>query len=237
MTPGDRSHEELRDDLAAYALGALPDGEARTLEIHLEECEPCRELLRWLAPAVDVLPASVEQRRPPDALRERLLDTVRAESEPQVETAETRPRRRWALRLPQLRPALAFAAVAVLAVGIAVGYELSDSGPGETPAGPVVSAVEPLGPERIEGTLARDGELATLRLERMPELRRDQVYEVWIERDGALEPSTLFVPDAERDATAAIRGSLDGADRILVTAEPRGGSDEPTGAPLLQARL
>ena len=47
----------LRDDLAAYALGALDEREAGAIEDHLDGCERCRERLRWLAPAVDLLPA------------------------------------------------------------------------------------------------------------------------------------------------------------------------------------
>ena len=35
-------HDELRDDLAAYALGALEEDEAERLRPHLETCEDCR---------------------------------------------------------------------------------------------------------------------------------------------------------------------------------------------------
>ena len=46
----------------------------------------------------------------------------------------------------------------------------------------------------------------------------------WVERDGTLEPSSLFVPRRDRTAEAAVAGSFDGADAVLVTREPRGGS-------------
>ena len=80
----------MRDDLAAYALGALDEREAGAIEDHLDGCERCRERLRWLAPAVDLLPASVEQRTPPPALRENLMATVRAEAAPAA-VAESSP--------------------------------------------------------------------------------------------------------------------------------------------------
>jgi anti-sigma-K factor RskA len=237
MSGADRSHEQVRDDLAAYALGALPEPEAATLEQHLAECDSCRAQLRWLEPALDLLPASVEQHRPPGALRDRLMETVRAEAGREAPSDAVAKRRRFGLRLPALRPAIAFAAVAVLAVGIGVGYGLSDGGSNEATSGSASTEVVPLGPTSVGGTLERQGGLATLRLERMPKLRRDQVYEVWIERGDQLEASTLFVLDSEREATAAVQGELTGADRVLVTAEPRGGSEHPTGAPLLEARL
>ena len=235
MSESGLTHDEIRENLAAYALGALPEAEAAVLGAHLEGCEGCRERLRWLAPAIDLLPASVEQRRPPDRLREELMETVRGEAGAVDAPRLTAwPKRRFGL--PALRPAFALGAAAVLAAGVAVGYGISDGG-GASPPTVAVNEVEGLGSNEIEGTLARQGDLATLRLDGMPKLRRDQVYEVWIDRDGKLEPSTLFVANAEREATAAISGDLAGADRVLVTAEPRGGSQTPTGAPLLKAAL
>ncbi len=54
--------ESLRDDLAAYSLGALDATEKVALERHLEGCDSCLERLVWLRPAVDLLPGSVTQR-------------------------------------------------------------------------------------------------------------------------------------------------------------------------------
>jgi hypothetical protein len=71
----------------------------------------------------------------------------------------------------------------------------------------------------------------------MPSLERDQVYEVWVQRDGRLEPSSLFVPRRNHSADAAVPGQLNGADAVLVTKEPRGGSRRPTSAPLLSVQL
>jgi hypothetical protein len=38
-------------------------------------------------------------------------------------------------------------------------------------------------------------------------------------------------------AEAAVPGPLEGADAVLVTREPRGGSRRPTSAPILEAAL
>ena len=43
--------------------GALEPGEAAELERHVEGCERCREEIRWLTPAVNALPESVERLR------------------------------------------------------------------------------------------------------------------------------------------------------------------------------
>lgn len=227
-------HERYRDDLAAYALGALQEGEAAELERHLAECEACRMQLRWLQPAVDVLPRSIEQIEPPSGLRERLMATVRAEAPDAsgIEAAAPRRRRRWGALI--LRPATAVAAAALLVVGAAGGYLVRGSGESSSV---IAARPTPDGPPNLAGTLEREDGSAILTMSRLPNLPRDDVYEVWVERDGALEPSSLFAPRRDGTAEAAVAGSLDDADAVLVTREPRGGSRQPTSRPLLRADL
>jgi anti-sigma-K factor RskA len=230
---GDRLH----DDLAAYALGALEPAEAAELERHIEDCKSCRERVEWLRPAVDVLPASVEQRTPPESLRENLLATVRAESA--ASEAQPAPQRAswWqGLRVAIARPAVAMTALIVLTVGVAAGYLIRGSGE-EMPAG-LVSA-RPLGPQaaQVSATLERHGDSATLHVQEMPELGADEVYEVWVRRAGVMEPRSTFVLGMDGGAEAAVPGPLGDADAVLVTAEPRPGSRQPTTEPLLEAPL
>jgi anti-sigma factor RsiW len=60
----DTRHDRHRDDLAAYALGALDEDEGEELRAHLEHCDECRQHLRWLQPAVDLLPRAVTSSSP-----------------------------------------------------------------------------------------------------------------------------------------------------------------------------
>ncbi len=46
------THEEIRDSLEAYALGALDDDEARVVGAHVADCAECREELRGLQDTV-----------------------------------------------------------------------------------------------------------------------------------------------------------------------------------------
>jgi hypothetical protein len=48
-----------------------------------------------------------------------------------------------------------------------------------------------------------------------------------------MRPSSLFVLQRNGTASAAIPKHLDGARRVLVTVEPRLGSDQPTSTPLV----
>jgi anti-sigma-K factor RskA len=227
-----RAHEAYRDDLAAYALGALEEGEATELRRHLEGCEECREHLRWLEPAVDVLPRTVPQVEPPPRLRRRMMATVRAESREATRAQARRaPRRDWAALV--LRPATAAAAAALLLAGALGGYLLHSP----TDRSSVVAARPTNAAPAASGTLERQEDVAILHVERMPALARDQVYETWVQRDGRVEPSSVFTLRNNRSGEAAIPGSLHGADAVLVTKEPAGGSPQPTSPPVLEADL
>ncbi len=231
--PDAQSHEPYRDDLAAYALGALDEGEAARIRDHIEQCDDCRRHLRWLQPAVELLPRSVTQVEPPPRLRKRLMATVRSETREAARVDASRGRLRdWAALL--LRPATAFAAAALLVAGALGGYLLhqSDDQSSVVAARPVNDAAP-----TASGTLDRQDDLAILHVEGMPALARDQVYEAWVQRGDMMEPSSVFVLGRDGSGDAAIPGPLEGADAVLVTKEPRGGSRQPTSPPLLEARL
>ena len=227
-----REHERYRDDVAAYALGALEEDEAVSLRRHLETCGECRQQLRWLQPAVELLPRAVAQVEAPSRLRKRLLATVRAESR-HAAGADVGRGGRSALGALLLRPATTLAAATLVAAGAVGGYLLHQPG-----GGPSVVAVRGTSSApRASGTLARQGGSAVLHVQGMPSLARDQVYEAWIRLHGAVQPSSLFVVRPDGSGDAAITGSLYGADAVLVTREPRGGSRHPTSPPVLEAKL
>lgn len=243
-------HEALRDDLAAYALGALPEAEAADLEGHLAECESCRARLHWLTPAVDLLPVTVKQETPPPALGENLMAIVRAEAADAAEeaapvAAPEPARRSAAARQPwwrslsgfAMRPAVGFAALILLVAGVAGGYVIrggSEEGPTTT-----LSRATGIGPAagEVSATLERTGDSATLHVHSMPKLARDQVYEVWVQRADVMEPKSLFVLSKDGTAEAAVTGPLDGAEAVYVTAEDRGGASQPSLPALLEAKL
>lgn len=232
-----------RDDLTAYALGALDPAERRELDAHLPGCERCEGELRRLAPAVGVLAESVEQRRPPPELRARLMSVVREEAaaaEPRRAPGRGRGRSRegrFGLGGLLLRPAAGLAAVAILAAG-AGGYLIAkDGGDGTEPAEP---ASYELSSERLPGaggTLVVEGANATMRVHGMPRLERGAVYQVWVAKGEAVSPSAAFVPRGDGTATAAVPEAASGADAVLVTREPRPGKRSPTPPAVMTARL
>ncbi|MBV9271892.1 MAG: zf-HC2 domain-containing protein, partial [Candidatus Eremiobacteraeota bacterium] len=86
MTP----HEELLDDVAVYALGAMPPEQSAIVRKHIEECAECSEEYRRLRPAADAVAYSAEAC--PDAdrgavvvsplLKQRIMRSVRGDLAP-----------------------------------------------------------------------------------------------------------------------------------------------------------
>jgi anti-sigma-K factor RskA len=235
----DPAHSERRDDIAAYALGALDPVETRELEAHLDGCRSCRGYLAELRPGLDVLAASVPQVEAPPELRERLVETVRAEAERiEASTApgeHARPSRWRSWRGIAARPATAIAAGVVLVGGLAAGWLLHGSGTaGHTLIPAKRTAAAP--PGSVSASLDRVDGAATLEVRRMPPLRGRDVYEVWTMQGRAPRPQSTFVLSHDGTANAAVP-HLEGASAVLVTQEPHGGSQHPTSAPLLRAEL
>jgi anti-sigma-K factor RskA len=216
----DSDHKRWSEDLAAYMLGALEPGEAAELERHLDGCERCREEMRWLEPAVHSLPESVERQEPSPSLRASLMAEVRED----VRGAESRsaPDRSW--RQWILKPAVGFAVVALLVAGV-VGYEVGrDGGEAGGGASTVVREINGMTVKMIQ-----EGEGGRLELAGVPQPPEDKVFEAWVERDGEVEAvPALIVPDRHGHAETTI-ADMEGVETVMVTVEPRGGSETPTG--------
>jgi anti-sigma-K factor RskA len=216
-------HNRWSEDLAVYMLGALERDEAAEFERHLEGCERCREEMRWLEPAVHSLPEAVERQEPPRQLRESLMTEVRGDAR----RAESRSAPAWLQRW-MLKPAVGFAAVALLVAGV-VGYEVGKDGSGE---GGAPSTLEREA-DGITVKMVQEGDGGTLHLSGVPQLPPEKVLEAWVEREGEVEAvPALFVPDRHGQAETRI-SDMSGVETVMVTEEPRGGSEAPTGEPIM----
>jgi len=207
-------HIRWSEDLAAYMLGALEQREAGEFERHLESCERCQGEMRWFDPAVQTLSESVERQEPPPGLRAALMAEVRADVRPAPAKS-----RRW-----RLRPAMAFAAAALL-VAVVVGYEIGTSDSGSKGGSTVLSTQE----HGIRVKMVREGDGGTLHLANLHQLPPDKVLEAWVRREGTVEAvPALLVPDRKGQAETTI-ADMSGVDTVMVTEEPQGGSETPTG--------
>lgn len=224
----EREHGAHRDQLAAYLLGALEPGEAAALEQHLAGCEECRAELEWLQPAVQTLPAAVEPAEPPAGLRARIMAEIEAETQPEKEAS----RFGWKRRPLALRPLAGLAVVALLAAAVA-GYAIRDGGEGGSGATTIAAGKPPA----VTAEMISEGDSGTLRLANLHQLPADEVLQAWVQRGQQVESAkTLFVPNADGTAAAVI-DDMEGVDAVMVTIEPRGGSEQPTGEPIVEMSI
>ena len=232
-------HEQWVDASGAYLLGALPDDEAEAYALHLEVCPACRAELDELAPAAAALPASVPPVPVPAAIGERVMAEVRREAQLLAAAGAgadrapaAGPRRRAWWRWPV--PALAVAALLLgLAVGLGAAGVIGGGDAGQTIA---MTASGPASGARAR--LVIDGS-ATLEADHLPSPGSGRVYQVWLKpAGGAPEPTkSLFVPRADGNATVAVPAEASHMEAVMVTAEPDGGSPQPTSDPVLTATL
>jgi anti-sigma-K factor RskA len=237
---GDCRH---RDDAGPWVLGALAEQDARAFALHLEDCPACRREVAELQVVADVLPMAAPQVVPPPALKGRIMAVVESEAQllraagpeadrpPAAAPAAERASRRFGW-LGRLRPLpVAVLATALLALGVAGGVLLSE--------GDSTTSHPGFGPSGAKVALVVKGQHGELDLHGMPAAPQGKIYQVWLVsgKDKPRPTHTLFSVPADGRARVEIIESLKGTDQVLVTAEPPGGSKQPTSAPLVGAQL
>ncbi|MFI0961115.1 anti-sigma factor domain-containing protein [Streptomyces sp. NPDC021080] len=237
MTAAEDPHQLI----GAYVLHALPASEEASFENHLAGCPACRDEVAELT-GVTLRLASAQDATPSPELRRQVLEQI----------ARTR-QERLPRTLPVRRRALRAALAACLALAAALGgiavwqHTRADEAHAEVTAGKAqASALADL-------LTARDATISTRRLSGgadisvvssrsqgraafiasdLPRLENDQVYELWYAaKSGDLRPAGLL-PGSGGGHAQLLHGSLGDVSAVGITAEPAGGSRQPTSEPL-----
>lgn len=238
-----REHEEAYDALGSYALCALDEPEAAAVEAHIEHCSECQEALDGLRAVVDQLPASVPVAAPPAALKARLMAQVESEAElmraasgNRADRPERSRRKRMVGRFAPGPIALAGVCTVLLLAGFFVGVT-RQAGP--APVRTLAATVDRDRAPQAEATLVRHGSDIALVVKRLPKPPAGRVYQVWLQRRDHRAPTptdALFTVNSHGSGHVAVSGDLRGVRRVLVTAEPPGGSSVPSQlVPLISA--
>ena len=85
------THDELRESLPAFALGALDADERQAVASHLETCDACKAELVALERVVGGIGLDAAPVTPPASLRARVLDRVAAEQRQSPQSHGTLP--------------------------------------------------------------------------------------------------------------------------------------------------
>ncbi len=233
-------HTPFRENIPAYALGALDAQDAAALESHLLTCASCRTELAAYRVVGDRLLTALPPQAPPAALRRRLQARLPGAQK------STRPRLNWSFG----RAAMGAAFVLLLVLNVYSVFQVRalqlqqaqltrQVQTGQTVLAmlsyPNTQNLPIHADNNVTGTLLLDTErnVASLIVWNMPQLQRDQTYQIWlIDPQGGRTSAGIFRPDPGQSFTTASIMSADklsGFVGIGVTVEPAGGSDHPTG--------
>jgi anti-sigma-K factor RskA len=226
-------------DAASYVLGALPEDELESYREHLGDCAECAAEILALQPAADSLALGVVRVEAPPDLRTRLLAVVGGEAEllhaaGHEADLPPRTRARWRGRL-----APALAATAALAAGLAIGALAINGGTNTVTRTQTIEAAVVAPGYHATAALHKAGSQVVLVLAGMPAPPPGHIYEVWLER-GTQAPAptdVLFSVTHSGGGSVGVPGSLQGVSKVLVTAEPLGGSLKPTREPVIVASI
>lgn len=225
------------DDLAAHALGILEPEEARAVSAHLAGCASCREESAALADTVWRV-SETAARPVPARLRAAIVGQARSGVIPAPRTWSSF----WSALLRPVPLAVPMGLAALLLIALAsLGIARRDVDHyGAALASVVGATVVPLAatdaaPSGIRGSVVvpPDGGRPFLILD-LPAAPTGKTWEAWVIR-GAL-PARAGITDDRGVVTLELAAPLTPGDTVAVTAEPSGGVDQPTGAPVLAGR-
>lgn len=258
-------HEAMLDDVAVYALGALPATEARRVRDHLASCEACAAEYATLAPAAALVGISAEACAGADAgsttvspmLKARIMRQVRREAAvPAGAPARTRSSR--AVVWPAYLVAAACFAIAIFSLlqNLSLMQQLKSSQAQVAAiehrsnglARSLVderTALADLSSDQAQRFTVADGEIVRvnhriyLTLHGMAAPPKGKVYQAWTLPKGQklMAPSSTFVPDSHGSAVIALPVNADVTTAVAVSVEPDGGSRQPTSKPVLVQAL
>ena len=238
------------DHLVDYLNGSLDEQQRRQFEQHLAECPECREIVDMTGE----LPYLADPVEPSPGMKARIMDAVFEEQQNNGPT-EVKPTVRAAHPAPA-KPKRNFNSskwTPLIAAGLLVSllgnayafYELSDQ-PDE-PATPEV-AFETINLQPSEafagvGTAAivRDDNALNLlvQADQLAPLSGEEVYQIWLLKDGQPIPAGAFTADEENEGAAffSLEEDTEGWDTIAITLEPQRGNELPQGEIVLSAAI
>jgi anti-sigma-K factor RskA len=233
------THGELREQAAAYALGALSRDERVAFEAHLLDCDECGDEVRSFSSVATALASAVPPAQPGARVRERAVAVSRPSLVPVVPVAPAPvvPRR----RVPTLVPWLMAAASMALAAGLSVELvRLRKAAVDTRSAGVVLGAADlvridmagqPVAPRASARAFWSRSRGLIVTASSLPPLPAGRTYQLWIIVGEKPVGAGFIRPGADGAVDAVFTAPIDYANAaaFAVTLEPEGGMPAPTG--------
>ncbi|MBI4671739.1 MAG: anti-sigma factor [Chloroflexi bacterium] len=240
------SHDQYQEWISMYALGGLSGPERVQMQAHLSECAACRQRYRQARALVQMPPQAIEPVEPSPETKMKLFarvdaDLARANTASQSRVAQRAPappaKRGWFRR-----PALAFAALALLGLLAVAGWLLLNRSSPEQQqiaailSDPNVQKVALAGTKdapnaSAEIYMAPGHSAAVLQVNGLAPLPADKGYEFWFFRNGEPQPSNVFTVTSTGTTTVLVNANdkVENFKGWGVTIEPITGVPKPTG--------
>jgi anti-sigma factor RsiW len=231
--------------LAAYALDALPEAEARRVEEHLRSCAEHRAAAAELRRTSSLLSLTPDELEPSPELRGRIVEAVKANparplaaerqaSSPVPLIARPKVRRFPSWVAKPTRWALAATVAIGLGISALIGYQVGQVGArpvaytfqGDASAAPGAEARLVYFKDRKESVLAVNG---------LPKLGPGQVYEMWFIKNGVPVDKGIST-STTGDLGEQLTGDITQFQQFAITIEP-GEQQLPTTKPILIGNL
>jgi anti-sigma-K factor RskA len=226
------SHDEMLDNVALYALGALSPREAAEVAAHLQACEECRAEYGLLRPAVTAVGYTAEANAltegPSALLKARLMKQVRS-------THAARPRiSRWP----------AFVAAACIAIAAGAGLfsaslreRLARDESAIAQQSAMIADFTAPDAKRYpfgHGSVLVHGRNLYLAMHALAAPPTGMVYQAWTLPKGSkkMAPSVTFKPGASGETLVRLPEAANAIAAVAVSVEPAGGSKQPTSKPI-----
>ena len=251
---------DIHDLLGAYCTDALDPQERTAFEEHLATCSECRDEATDFREALGAL-ADAHPVDPPGSLADAVVARARTLGHPDgahlpatrlitppaptarpTDTPQVPARRRLA---PWM--AAAAAGAVLFASGFSLGRQPGPSEPTSGNAGDMAAVVTVAAaadalvlPVDFMGTQSRvvmsqEMDKAVFLASELPTPAREMVYQVWsVTADGQMVSAGVFTPADDGHLAAVLQGGAAGVDKWMITLEPAGGSEHPTGEMLAE---
>lgn len=254
---------DIHELLGAYCTDALDPLERATFEAHLADCAVCRDEAASFREVLGAL-SDAHPVRPPESLEEAVLAHALAQgsgtaepgaapqhtpspsSESAATTAPTQAHPpAWRRAAPWM--AAAAAGAVLFAGGFGLGRQQAPTltATGDASAMASIVAVASAADAHVmsadlmgaSSRVVTSGEMdkSVFLASGLPTPAKGMCYQVWaVTDDGQMVSAGSFTPDADGHIAAVLEGGAAGVDKFMITMEPPGGSDHPSGEMLAE---
>lgn len=230
----DETHDRLKELVAPYVLGAVPQNEMAFVRAHILSCDECMTEADSFAQVAEKLPLAVQPVALPAGFAERVLAAAGPVEETKGSEVVTLDKRRRPAFVSVMAAAAMLMAIAVMAVSLLQTQK--DLHRQEVAVSALLRAGdESMGLQGTSGAVAKmvaaNGH-SSLVVAGLGSAPSNHTYQLWIQREGKMESAGTF--DVEEGvAVLNTEWDLDEYEGAAITIEPAGGSPQPTSQPIL----